>query len=322
MNKCVDSIITEENDIEIILVNDGSTDETKFICDEYQKKYPDLIKVIHQKNSGHGGAVNTGISFANGKYVKVVDSDDWIDRNALIEIIKTLRKLLNKNCNVDMFISNFVYEKAGVKKKKIMHYTNVLPENKVFNWNKIGNFKKGKYLLMHSVIFSREILNKCNLKLPLHTFYVDNLYVYTPLQYVNNMYYLNVKFYHYYIGRTDQSVNEDIMIKNIDQQIKVNKLMLKELNIEKIENKKQRQYIFNYFEIVTVISFMLIIRSKNGVNLEKKQELWDFIQKESPWVYNKLVKSYLGIIFKFPDKICHSISSVLYLVSQKIFGFN
>ena len=106
-----------------------------------------------------------------------------------------------------MFISNFVYEKVGAKHQKVMHYHNSRPEEQVFTWNDIRHMGLNRYFLMHSVIFRTQVLIECGLKLPAHTFYVDNLFVFTPLPYVKVLYYMDVNFYRYYIGRSDQSVS-------------------------------------------------------------------------------------------------------------------
>ena len=108
----------------------------------------------------------------------------------------------------------------------MVRYEKVLPEERVFQWKDTGHFRKGQYMLMHSVIYRTNLLRDCGLKLPKHTFYVDNLFVFIPLPYVKSMYYLNVAFYRYFIGREDQSVNEKNMCRHIDQQLKVNRMML------------------------------------------------------------------------------------------------
>lgn len=226
MKYCIESLLPGGEDVELLIVNDGSSDKTVEIANEYAKAYPSIIRAIHQINGGHGEAVNTGIKNATGLYLKVVDSDDWVDTRAYLKILNILKEFTNENKYIDMFISNFVYEKEGSKFKKVMKYDNVLPEGKIFTWDDIGKFKKGQYILMHSVIYRTQLLRNCNLVLPKHTFYVDNLFVYVPLKYVKDIYYLNVDFYRYFIGREDQSVNESVMIKRIDQQIKVNKLMI------------------------------------------------------------------------------------------------
>lgn len=273
MKYCIESLLPGGEDVELLIVNDGSSDKTAEIADEYAEAYPNIIRAIHQENGGHGEAVNTGIKNATGLYLKVVDSDDWVDTRAYLKILKTLKEFTNENKSIDMFISNFVYEKEGSKFKKVMKYDNILPEGKIFSWNDIGNFKKGQYILMHSVIYRTQLLRDCNLVLPKHTFYVDNLFVYVPLKYVQNIYYLNVDFYRYFIGREDQSVNESVMIRRIDQQIKVNKLMLEKVDLQSIENEKLYRYMLNYLEIITVVSGVLLIRSGTKENLEKKKEL-------------------------------------------------
>ena len=226
MEKCIDSLLVGGEDVEIIIVNDGSSDGTAEIADRYQAKYPTIVKAVHKENGGHGSAVNAGIERATGFYFKVVDSDDWVKEDAYQKIMDTLRELTGGEKTLDMLISNFVYEKVGEKRRKVMRYRHALPVEELFTWNDVKHFHKGQYILMHSVIYRTKLLRECGVKLPEHTFYVDNLFVFEPLPYVKNMYYLDVNFYCYYIGRTDQSVNESIMIGRIDQQIKVNKLMV------------------------------------------------------------------------------------------------
>ena len=226
MANCIESLLIGGDDVEILIVNDGSKDNTGRIADEYAAKYPNIIRAIHQENGGHGEAVNAGLRNATGAYFKVVDSDDWVDPKAYKEILTLLKQMLTEHRQLDMLISNFVYDKQGASFKKVMNYRSVLPQNEIFTWEQIGHFKKGQYILMHSVIYRTQMLRDCELELPKHTFYVDNIFVYQPLPAVKTIYYLDVDFYHYFIGRDDQSVNEKVMIKRVDQQLRVNKLMI------------------------------------------------------------------------------------------------
>ena len=114
MEKCIDSLLVGGEDVEILVVNDGSSDRTAEIADAYAKKYPTIVKAIHQENGGHGEAVNAGIRNASGLYFKVVDSDDWVNAEAYEQILKTLEELIRGPKTVDLLISNFVYEKQGV----------------------------------------------------------------------------------------------------------------------------------------------------------------------------------------------------------------
>ena len=234
MGKCIESLLVGGEEVEIIVVNDGSKDRTAQIAQEYVEKYPTIVKAVNKENGGHGSAVNAGLDNATGLFFKVVDSDDWVDADAYRKILDKLSELAGNRPVLDMMISNFVYEKEGVKHKKVMKYSShTLPKDRLFTWKEVGHFFKGQYILMHSVIFRTKMLKECGIRLPEHTFYVDNLFVFEPLPYVNNMYYLDVDFYRYFIGREDQSVNEKVMISRIDQQIRVNKRMMDYI----VENK-------------------------------------------------------------------------------------
>ena len=118
MEKCIESLLKGGEEVEILVVNDGSSDRTAEIADAYAEKYPTIIKAIHQENGGHGEAVNAGIRNATGLYFKVVDSDDWVNEEAYKQILKTLEELTRGPKTLDMLISNFVYEKQGASSKK------------------------------------------------------------------------------------------------------------------------------------------------------------------------------------------------------------
>jgi glycosyltransferase involved in cell wall biosynthesis len=321
MKNCIESILPGGEDVEIIIVDDGSKDGTAKIADAYAKEYPTIVKAVHQENGGHGEAVNTGIANATGLYFKVVDSDDWVDPLAYRQILDKLKELVAAGTSVDMFLANYVYEKEGAKHKKVMRQTG-FPKDQVFTWNDIRHFYKGHYILMHSVIYRTKLLRDCGLRLPKHTFYVDNIYVYKPLPDVHSIYYMDVDFYRYYIGRADQSVNEKVMISRIDQQIKVNKIMIEDVDLWKVPNPKCRQYMFNYLEIITVISTVMLLRSGTEENLAKKRALWTYIKENDIRLFYKLRRGILGNAMNLPGKGGRKISVAAYRISQKIVGFN
>ncbi|AYV69404.1 glycosyl transferase [Niallia circulans] len=322
MRYCIESLLPGGESVELLIVNDGSIDQTAVLADEYAAMYPTIIKAIHQENGGHGEAVNAGIRHASGLYLKVVDSDDWVDTKAYLKILQKLNEFVAGNKLVDMVISNFVYEKEGAKYKKVMKYENVLPVGEIFTWDDIQPFRKGQYLLMHSLMYRTQLLKESGLELPKHTFYVDNLFVYVPLEHVKTMYYINVEFYRYYIGREDQSVHESIMIKRIDQQIKVNKLMIDLVQLDEIANPNLRQYLLHHLEIVTVISAILLIRSGTAENLQKKKELWRYIKEKDLALYREIRYGMMGQLMNLPGRPGRSISVGAYKLSQKLVGFN
>ena len=322
MEHAIESILKGGEDVEIIIVNDGSKDNTLEIAKQYEEKYPTIVKAVDKENGGHGDAVNTGLRHATGLYFKVVDSDDWVEESSLMKILETLHELVKGEKLVDMIVSNYVYEKVGAKHKKVIHYQNVMPENRVITWRDMGRFKIGQYILMHSVMYRTELLRMCQLELPKHTFYVDNIYVYYPLPYVKSFYYLNVNFYRYFIGRDGQSVNEQNMIKRIDQQIFVTKTMIDMYQMNKIPNRKLRGYMTNYLAIMMTVSSIIAIRSKNPENLEKKTELWNYLKEKDAKLYVKIRYGILGQTMNLPGKPGRKVSSLAYTIANRIFGFN
>ncbi len=322
MARAIESILTGGDEVEILIVNDGSADRTSKIAHEYMEKYPGIVRVIDKENGGHGDAVNEGLGAARGKYFKVVDSDDWVDEEALCKILTLLRNLEDDGGQIDMLISNFVYEKTGAAHKKCVHYRNALPQDEIFRWDDIGHFRLDQYILMHSVIYRTDLLKLIQMKLPKHTFYVDNIYVYYPLPHVRKIYYLDVDFYRYFIGRDDQSVNEKNMIARADQQIFVTKTMIDMYDLKKISSKKLRQYMINYLAIMMTVSSIILIRSKTNENIEKKRELWKYLKMKDFKAYLKIRYGILGQTMNIPGKSGRKISSLVYSVARRIIGFN
>ncbi len=323
MRHCIDSLLPGGEEVEILIVDDGSVkDRTAQIADEYEKNYPEICRAIHQENGGHGEAVNAGLREAKGIYFKVVDSDDWVDEESYMEVLRTLRRFVYGNQTLDMLVCNFVYEKQGAKRKKVMNYRTALPKDQVVGWDDVKMFMLGQYILMHSVVYRTELLHQCGLNLPKHTFYVDNIFVFQPLPYVKTMYYLDVNFYRYFIGREDQSVNEQVMIGRIDQQIQVTKLMIDYYNEGKIQSWKLRYYMIRYLEIMMVISSILAIRSGTDENMKKKKELWQYVKKKNVLLFLRLRFGFLGQGMNLPGKSGRQVSIAGYKISQKFFGFN
>ena len=324
MRHCIETLLSAGEQAEIILVDDGSVkDETPAICDEYAAQYPTIVKAIHQENGGHGEGVNQGIRNATGVYFKVVDSDDWLDTDALQQVLTELRAHLNDEQPLDLMMANYVYEHVADNTQNVVDYKGILPEGRVFHWNEIGKFPPNKNILMHSVIYRTEILRACGMELPKHTFYVDNIFVYQPLPQVKTIYYMNLDLYRYFIGREDQSVNEANMIKRVDQQLRVTRIMMNAVDVYALppEQAKLRAYMLNYFSMMMAISSVFLTMDGRPEAFEKKAELWQYLKNHDERVYNKCRHSVAGAC-NLPGTLGHKITLWGYHVAQKIFKFN
>lgn len=322
LKNAVESLLPGGEEVEILIVNDGSTDNTGQIAEDYQRRYPGIVRSIHKENGGHGDAVMTGLQHATGLYFKVVDSDDWVDDKAYPRVLDALRKLASVEKQVDMVVCNYVYDKVGVKHKKVVSFENALPQGRPFGWEETRRFRVGQYILMHAVIYRRQMLLESGLSLPKHTFYVDSLYVYAPLPFVKKIYYLNENFYRYFIGREDQSVQQQVMIRRIDQQIRVNQLMSQAVDLAGVKEKRLRHYMRNYLEIITTVTTVLSVLSKDAQVREKNRQLWAFLKTETPGNYQIINTRPLALASRLPGPLGRGIVTLGYLITRWWYGFH
>ena len=321
MDHCVRTLLTGGDDIEIILVDDGSTkDDTPAICDRYQAEYPDIVRAIHQENGGHGEGVNQGLRHAQGMYYKVVDSDDWLDEAALKAVLDKLRAFAGAEQPLDLFIANYVYEHVEDNTQKVMKYTNVFPEGRVFTWNEIGRFRPSQYLLMHSVIYRTEMLRACQLELPKHTFYVDNIVAYQPLPYVEKLCYLDLDLYHYFIGREGQSVNESVMMKRIDQQLKVTKIIMDCVDLSTVKSRKLERYLERFLSIMLAVSSIHLLMIGDSLAMKKRRDMWRYLEQKDPALYRRMRLSVGGFTY-LPSKLGNRLSLAGYRLAKKVVKF-
>ncbi|MEA5019688.1 MAG: glycosyltransferase family A protein [Gordonibacter sp.] len=324
MDKCIESILKCGDDIEIIVVDDGSTkDNTLEKARAWEASYPDVIRAVHQENGGHGQAVNTGLTHATGRYFKVVDSDDWLDELAMHEIMSYLRTQVERAEATDLVIGNYVYEKVHENTRTVMHYHNVFPEGREFSWSEVGSFGQSQYLLMHSVIYRTELLRDMGLELPKHTFYVDNIFVYVPLPKVKSIYYRDVDMYRYFIGREDQSVNENVMMGRIDQQLRVTRLMIDAVRLpDDVSEKRLERYMENYLSMMMCICSIFLRMIDTDDAEDEREAIWEYLKKHNPDVYRRIRRSVLNASTNLPTELGRRIGITGYRMAQRIFKFN
>lgn len=326
MRHCIETLLTAGEQAEIILIDDGSVkDDTPAICDEYAARYPAIVRAIHQENGGHGEGVNQGIRNACGLYYKVVDSDDWLDTDALARVLAKLREFVDQKITLDLMICNYVYEHVEDNTHHTVRYTNVFPQDRLFTWKHTLPFRPDQNLLMHSVIYRTQVLRDCGMVLPKHTFYVDNIFVYQPLPFVNTMYYMNEDLYRYFIGRADQSVNEKVMVGRVDQQLRVTRYMIdcQDLNALPPEQKKLRRYMLHYLSMMMAICSVFLIMDGSQEAAAKKADIWQYLRGHvSADIYRHVRYFSVGGAMNLKGWLGDQISLGGYRIAQKIFKFN
>lgn len=327
MDHCISSILEGSHyaeDVEIIVVDDGSTKDNTFEkAREWQRRYPSLVKAVHQENGGHGIAVLKALECAHGIYFKVVDSDDWLDGNALQALLETLRTFIQYHVCVDLVITNYVYEHVADGKRNAINYHYALKRNKVLTWDKIGHFNMQQNLLMHSLCYRTAVLRDGGVPMPAHTFYVDNIYAYVPLPRCKTLYYLDVDLYRYFIGREDQSVNESVMIGRLDQQLRITRIMMEAYHIyDDILEPKLRTYMQDYFTIMMGACSIFSRLSDDPDAMDNLNKLWDDLKAYDSRMYKHARRGLVGTTMNLPTEVGSRASIFIYRLAQKLVKFN
>lgn len=328
LERCLDSLVKGGERVEIIVVDDGSIDRTGEIADRYKERFPDMITVVHKENGGHGSGVNKGMELATGWYFKVVDSDDWLEEESYRKLLAHIRSWVNKKENSqqklpDLVVCNYTYNHLDTGETKTISYRNVFPVETEFGWEDIKYFKPSQYLVMHSLVYRTEVLKKSGVRLPEHTFYVDNIFAYYPLPYVDTLFYIDTALYQYYLGREDQSVNEKVMISRIEQQIRVTKIVAECVDLKMVKKKsaKLADYMYRNVSIMMAISSIHLLLAGNSNARKRHRELWTDMKKSNPGLYYRLRYTKLSGLTNLPGYFGRRLTIDGYRLAKRIYKF-
>ncbi len=221
--------------LEVIVVDDGSTDDTARIADAYHEKYPDIVKVIHKENGGHGSGINAALRAATGKYFKVVDADDWVDHEALEKLLGYIASFDATDTDTDAaqadakaasgpdVVYNNYYWRLTDEAKSPDAYERKTEFTEPFSgveYRKVYDFESIAdrcYVKMHNMTIRTDILREHQIHIDEHCFYVDMEYILYPMPYVRTIAFLPEFLYQYQIGRQGQSMDPAKMQRNAAQ---------------------------------------------------------------------------------------------------------
>lgn len=216
LRKCVESLILDDVEmfklLDIIVVNDGSKDASSSIAHEYEKKFPDIIRVIDKINENYGSCINCGLKYGRGKYVKVLDSDDYFDSKSLEYFINKISHL-----DVDLILSNYNYiDSEGTITGQVSY---PLEENRIFTFGDLYYDNSLLPIEMHAVTYKRKLLADVNYKQTEGISYTDQEWIFVPMLSVKNFAFVDVCLYQYLIGREGQTVDLGIYHKKVADRI-------------------------------------------------------------------------------------------------------
>lgn len=223
----------------------------------------------------------------------------------------------------DLIVCNYTYNHLEEGTAHTMAYRNVFPAETPCTWNDIGHFRPSQYLIMHALIYRTSVLRETGVCLPEHTFYVDNIFAYQPLPYVKKIYYMDIDLYQYFLGRADQSVNEEVMMRRIDQQIKVTKIVASCVDLDEVRQKypKLAVYMCRNISIMMAISSIHLLLINDRAALEKRKLLWNTIREEDKMLYLRLKYTTLSGFTYLPGKVGGKITVQGYRIARKLYQF-
>lgn len=212
LDKCLetltDSIIP--NTLEVIIVNDGSKDRTLNIARIYESMFPDIIRVIDKPNGNYGTCINKALEFATGKYFRPVDADDWVNTQALVDLLVKL-----EYCEADLVLTGFsrIYKKKVIKQMPTSIKANCIYDAKKFNFKERG---LENFISMHNMTYKTSILREINMHLSEGISFTDTQYCMLPICHLNKIIFFDLDLYQYNMGRDGQSMQKSVLAKSIN----------------------------------------------------------------------------------------------------------
>lgn len=217
LEECLESFVNSKvmDDLEVLVIDDGSSDSSPEIAQWYVDKFPDTFRLIRKENGGHGSTINKGIEVASGKYFKVVDGDDWVNTGNLIRLVEKL-----KTVDSDIVATNYTWINCETKlpEKRQEDPFRYLEYGREYQFDEIAD---RTIIDMHAMAVKTELLREMNEKIDEHTFYVDVEYILFPIPYVKTVLFLEEDVYQYRLGMPGQSMSIKKMQKNLKNHLKV-----------------------------------------------------------------------------------------------------
>ena len=282
LSRCIESLVRTNvlDKLDIIVVNDGSRDNTSEIANQYGEKYPESIRVINKRNGGHGSTINASIEAAVGKYYKILDSDDWVNSENLTKLVTYLT-----TSNADMVLNP--YEEIAYKDhthKTLRNPNNGISYNKVHS---LCELDKNIILFMHSLTFKTSVMKQMGSVIDEHCFYVDMEYCIFPLKYIHNFSCLEYPVYQYLLGSSTQSMNIKNLIDRRDQHLKVTKRLV---NFYEDSKNKLDKNILDIIEIrlkyAIYQQYVIFLHMNPGSAISEVKEFDIWLKEKSPNIYN------------------------------------
>lgn len=274
--------------LEIIVVNDGSKDTTPVIAQGYCDRYPDVVRLINQENKGHGGALNAGCAAARGKYLKVIDADDWVITENLPAFIEKL-----ENCNSDVVLTHYhTVDISNGQVKNWMSYPNQFDTDYTFD-DIMADWKSfDRSLALHGLTYRTDFYHRMGIQLSEHVFYEDNEFATFPCAYAASLRPLDLFIYEYRVGDVNQSVSYTNQLKRLSHTETVIRRM--EAEYSKMPEIAGKRYAAakTHGVVLSYLTTVLLTNPDKAEGRKMAREAMEQGLKDYPEIYGPVKKKY------------------------------
>ena len=274
LRHCLDSLLVSDemlNQFEVLVINDGSKDDSSKIAHEYETKYPNTFRVIDKENGNYGSCINCGLKIATGKYVKILDADDSFDTANFESFLRLLSSV-----DVDMIITSFaIVDESGIETSRVVYD---LPMNAMLAWEQLTLAFKKKALQMHAVTYKRQNLIDIHYRQSEGISYTDQEWIFTPLITVNTAIAFAYPVYKYLVGRQGQTMTADVFRRNISHNEQCCRRIIKDYkSFSKFESVKQEYIDYRFIGTLTAMYYWCLVQYPD-LDLQQLVNYDDYVQ--------------------------------------------
>lgn len=291
LNNCISSLVVSDELMdaqEIIIVNDGSKDNTLKIATDWANKFQNSIRIIDKKNGNYGSCINAALNIATGTFVKVLDADDSFDTNNYEDFLNLLIQSEEKNENVDVFFSDFIMvDNEGNEIKKIAYPFN---NSDIFSYEEFPD-NIVEIMCMHALTYRTKKILELNYKQSEGISYTDQEWIFTPMANMNSFRYFQKIIYKYLVGRDGQTISPESHAKNMWMELDCTKKMISDfVAINSIASAGSKNYLEKkIFDRCRLMYEYYILAFRNKMDLNQLLAFESYLKEKLPDVYEELI---------------------------------